>query len=124
MQIEASVEPLQLRGARIAECERAKTPRQRINEIRCEHLATGRKSADARRDHDRPAVEIVVPLERFTRMQARANSYWQTGKALGDSISHNETRAQGERGRRKRKHEAIALRFHHEPAVFLGSIAH
>src|SRR5450755_1620699 len=98
MQIKASVEPLQLRGARIAECERAKTPRQRVNEIRCEDLATDCQFADACSDHDRSAVEIVVVLDRFTRMQAGANSYGQAIEADSDSVAHREARSPCECG--------------------------
>src|SRR5439155_11612568 len=124
VQVETAIETLERCRARSAEREGAEAAGQRVHEIRREHLAAERKGADARRNHDRPAVEIVVLLDGFSGMQPRANSYRQTSEALGDSISHDEARAQGKRGGGKREHEAVALRFHHEPAMFLSGIAH
>src|SRR5438067_6260076 len=123
MHVEAAVDAFQRCSTRISECESAESASQRINEIRCENFATKRQRADASCDRNGSAVEVVVVLDRLAGMQSGTNSYGKSGETLGDPVAHRQSRAQRERGRRKCKHEAIALRFHDEPAVLLGGVA-
>ena len=62
--------------------------------------------------------------DRLAGMQPGTNPYGKAGETLGNPVAHRETRAQRERGGRKREHEAVALRFHDETAVLLGGVAH
>jgi len=87
VQVETAVDAFRRCGARIPEREGAEAPGQRADEIRYEDLAAERQCADARRDHDRSAAEVVVVPDRITGMQPGANVYWKAGETLGDPVA-------------------------------------